>query len=262
MKDRIKEYGIASLKGLIGAVPFAGTFLNEIAFEARSRLKQDRVNQFIIHFQEFMNDKTEDDLELDEIDKEEFSDIFEEILISVSKTSAQHKIEIFKQILLRQLTAKRTENDLAEKYVNITNGLSNTQFEILHQFSKLSDNLLRNRVQILEMEKALLMTREHLQGEIILSRRGYENSVELFEKRIKYINKLLSRKKNAISKTVNPNYHKLYSISHEEFLSEMYSLISKGLMYDLAISSDMIRPNEFFIITKLGRQFIEFVSAE
>lgn len=46
-KLQTKEYGISTLKGMIGAIPFAGTFLNEVAFEARSRIKQERVNRFV-----------------------------------------------------------------------------------------------------------------------------------------------------------------------------------------------------------------------
>lgn len=48
------EYSLAALKGLIGAIPYAGTLLNEILFEARSRVKQERVNLFIIEFSEYL----------------------------------------------------------------------------------------------------------------------------------------------------------------------------------------------------------------
>ncbi|MCC6216131.1 MAG: hypothetical protein IT376_14805 [Polyangiaceae bacterium] len=43
----VKEYGLAVLKGAIGAIPFVGTAINEILFEARGRLKQARVEEFV-----------------------------------------------------------------------------------------------------------------------------------------------------------------------------------------------------------------------
>ena len=76
-----KEYGISTLKGLIGAIPFAGTLLNEVAFEARSRIKQERVNKFIEEFSDYMSSYSPHESYENLIDSEKIGDIFEEIII-------------------------------------------------------------------------------------------------------------------------------------------------------------------------------------
>ncbi|MBU1065525.1 hypothetical protein KKC74_12085, partial [bacterium] len=104
-----KEYGLSTLKGLIGAIPFAGTFLNEVAFEARSRIKQERVNRFIEEFSEYVKSITESEKDLNLLNVENVGDVFEEIIISVSRTSAHHKIDVFKKILFEQLKSSHNE---------------------------------------------------------------------------------------------------------------------------------------------------------
>ncbi|WP_427339603.1 hypothetical protein [Caloranaerobacter sp. DY30410] len=52
-KEIMKESGISILKGLIGAIPVVGTALNEAIFECRSRVKQKRVNNFIIELKKY-----------------------------------------------------------------------------------------------------------------------------------------------------------------------------------------------------------------
>ena len=70
----VKEGGISTLKGLIGAIPFAGTAINEAVFEARSRIKQNRINTFIENFGEYLNQFKEEDLNLEQIKNDDFGD--------------------------------------------------------------------------------------------------------------------------------------------------------------------------------------------
>ncbi len=90
-KNIKKQYAISILKGAIGAVPIAGTFINEVIFEARARLKQERIISFIEKFADYVNSKNSDNINLEDIEKDDFG----EIIISVSRTSADHKIIIF-----------------------------------------------------------------------------------------------------------------------------------------------------------------------
>ena len=93
-KLQTKEYGISTLKGIIGAIPFAGTFLNEVAFEARSRIKQERVNHFIEEFSEYMNEHTNGEDNFDTLNTEQIGDIFEEIgALTFTRSKVEEHIE-------------------------------------------------------------------------------------------------------------------------------------------------------------------------
>ena len=47
-KDKVgDEIANALVKSALGAIPFAGTFLNEAIFDARGRLEQRRINEFV-----------------------------------------------------------------------------------------------------------------------------------------------------------------------------------------------------------------------
>ena len=140
-KKELKEYGISTLKGAIGAIPIAGTFLNEIAFEARSRIKQDRIFLFIEDLSTYLLSFEKGKFNFEDLDTEKIGDIFEEIVISVSKTSANHKREIFKKILTKQLNGKKNGNDEIFRHINITNEISEIQFNILSNFNSFSDKM-------------------------------------------------------------------------------------------------------------------------
>ena len=254
-----KEYLISTFKGLVGVIPFAGTFINEVAFEARSRVKQNRVNNFIQEFSEFMDKETEDSVKLDSVNREEFGDIFEELILSVSKTSAKHKIKIFKGILGKQFKGDLSNVDQILRYVQITNSINSLQFRILIAFNSLSDKVLSYKVQILELERELLDNRQMLQKEREMSKKGYANNVSTFEKRISDTQRAISSKQKALRDNVNPSDPRIYKISREDFLIEIHDLISKGLVFDQTITSDLLKPNESYGLTKLGRDYIKYV---
>jgi len=254
------EYGISTFKGLVGAIPFAGTLLNEYAFEARSRIKQERVNKFVIEFSEFINKNSEEKFELETLNVEQISDVFEEIIISISKTSAEHKKTVFKQILLKQLLSNEIETDETMRFINIINELTKAEFEILSAFHDLSDNVLKYKVQILELEaekKDLETEISDMNGAFI----GNDTKRKRIEERISKIQKLIRKRRTALqSGNVNPNYHTTFNLTREVYIAEIQDLISKGLLFDFALRTKIIDPFVHFGITSLGRSFMNYVS--
>ena len=87
----LKEIGVSAIKVAIGAIPFAGTALNEVIFEGRGRLKQERINNFILMLQDYMENLSESDIDFNYMKSEEFSDIIESVLIRVSNTRSLEK---------------------------------------------------------------------------------------------------------------------------------------------------------------------------
>ncbi|MBW2938107.1 hypothetical protein KXJ69_08310 [Aureisphaera sp. CAU 1614] len=257
-----KEYSISTLKGVIGAIPFAGTLVNELLFDARSRIKQERVNEFIIKFSELIDEHTEEDFSLLNLNNEQLSDILEEIIISVSKTSAEHKKEIFKKILLNQLKSSEVDTDDTLRFVNITNEINNRQFEILKSFHSLSDKVLKYKVQILELKdeaRQLNARLVDLKNEYV----GSKETSEKIEKRLKDIPKLIKRREMALTQNnVNPNTHSTFNISRELYITEMHDLIAKGLLFDFAIRTNLVQPFVHFGITQLGRSYMKYIIDE
>jgi hypothetical protein len=255
-----KEYGISTLKGLIGAIPFAGTFLNEIAFEARSRIKQERVNNFIEQFSEYMNSHTQAPDDYGTLNEERISDVFEEIVISVSKTSAEHKHEVFKKILFNELRASNTDSDEILRFIRITNNLSAMQFKIISTFGLLGDNVLKYRVQILELDEE----RKSLNAEITKSKEKNEtHNIGKLTDRVKKIPGLIARKRNALQRgNVNPNSHKTFGITRSEYIVDIQDLIAQGLIFDFAVRTFLINPYEVFGITRLGRRYLNYISTK
>ena len=258
-KEIIKEFGLSTLKGTIGAVPFAGTFLNEVLFEARSRLKQERINSFVEDFCNYVSINIKEDLQTDNLNPEKVGDILEEILISVSKTSANHKKEIFKKILLNQLTSDEVDFDETLYFINITNELSILQFQILSMFNKISDNLIKYKIHVLELEYELKQL-ESQKSELNKNKKDDSKLLLIILDREKKVNKLLKKKRTALQKgNLNPNFHKTFKVKREIFIVEIQGLIAKGLLFDLAQQTKMIEHNMLFGISKLGRRYMNYI---
>jgi len=120
-------------------------------------------------------------------------------------------------------------------------------------------NSISLKVQILELERELLDNRQMLQKEREMSKKGYANNVPTFEKRIRSTQRAISSKQKALRDNVNPSDPRRYELAREDFLIEIHDLISKGLVFDQAITSDLLKPNENYGLTKLGRDYIKYV---
>ena len=96
LKMQSKEYAVGGLKGAVGLTPF-GTAFNEFFFEAKSRIKQNRYNEFISELEIFMSSVAEKDFddssvliiengssESEELTHEEIDDIIDGIELSKS----------------------------------------------------------------------------------------------------------------------------------------------------------------------------------
>lgn len=255
----LKEYGIATIKGALGAVPFVGTFLNEVTFDARSRVKQYRVNSFIEEFGKYIEDQGVEKISADNLDPEKVGDILEEVIISVTKTSAEHKRNVFKKILLKQFSEKGGEVDETLRFIKITNEITFLQLEILKVFHGLSDNLIRYKLHILKLEEELKEIEINKTNALQKFKRTSKTVQKLLDREIA-IDKLLRRKKNALQKgDKNPNSHKTFGVHRDIYIVEVQDLIAKGLLFDFVVQTDLIDPNVLFGITKLGRRYLQYV---
>ncbi len=222
MKDKIskKEIGISTLKGLIGAIPYAGTALNEVLFEYRSRLKQNRVNKFIEELSKYFESIDENSIDLKNIKSEQFSDLFESILLRVVNNRSETKLHYFKNILINQIKNK-TNINFDETFLDLITRLNEDQINILNTYKKVKLNYIS--------------TNDNLEN----------------------IDVLQGGTKKVISEF---RYHSYYNLEPATYLFYVQDLVSKSLLKDIGIGRFTdVDPYEILEITHFGLEFLDFI---
>jgi len=271
-KEIIIESGISTFKGLIGAVPFAGTALNELLFEARGRLKQNRINDFIKTFSEYLESLNENDLSLDQLNKDEFGDLFENLILKVAKTSSKAKLEAFKNLLVNQLIEPR-KLDFTEIIIDVIGDLVDKQIIILDSYYYHSSIYVEKKKELRKYEKKHYTISEDnvkpSKNFMMAVKKKYKtaNIMENQAKRI-YAEKLrndLSVKINRLNKFLK-EYDKyfswaFYNLDYSEFVYLKHSLVNKGLLIDKGLS-DNFETLELLEITEFGKELIRFINSK
>jgi hypothetical protein len=112
------EYGLGVLKGIIGAVPYIGTALNEILFDVRSRLKQERLNSFFVEVAAEVAQLREGTIAHDFLKSEDFSDLVEDICVRVTRARSASRRKDFRKILLDAFQG-RSQPDLGPLFLDL-----------------------------------------------------------------------------------------------------------------------------------------------
>ena len=207
------------IRTLLGIVPYVGTALNEIVYDRRSRLKQNRINNFIAELAEFTKTVNPHDFDMEFIQSDDFSDIFEAIIKSVSLTNKKEKLEKLKVILTKGLTNK-LKTDYVDTFLELVNSLNVNDIIILKHHRKLEENYPKNKDGLLPRE------------DIDLS------------------------KKPSISDERKPEY---LGFRVEQYKFHLQNLFSKALLYDDGINRFGFNPFEIMEITEFGKDFLKFI---
>ncbi|WP_067051475.1 hypothetical protein [Methanofollis ethanolicus] len=99
----LKECEKSGAKVCLSAIPIVGAALDEIAFEGRGRMYQNRLNKFIELLKEYMSSVREEEIDFTYLKSDEFGDIFEAIIRKVLLTGSEEKINRFKMILVQDM---------------------------------------------------------------------------------------------------------------------------------------------------------------
>jgi len=143
MSNNERELGLAMLKSLFGQVPIIGWGLNEVIFDRRSRVKQDRVNRFSELLSEYMETVSESTIDLEYLKSNEFGDIFESVIHRIMQTDNEFKLKRFRDILIGNLiTPNRSE--FTETFLDLTTRLNESQIQILERYARLEQKVKTN----------------------------------------------------------------------------------------------------------------------
>ncbi|KAB7530772.1 hypothetical protein F8C76_04540 [Flagellimonas olearia] len=110
----------------------AAAFLTETFFGIRSRLKLNRAENFIIEFSKYIKSTTPD-FDIEVVDSEDFGDFFEQVLIKVSQTHSEIKLNGFKKLTANQIL-NPVSYDLAPKYLELISKINENHLILLRHW--------------------------------------------------------------------------------------------------------------------------------
>jgi len=137
-KIQLEQAAISAKNVIFSNIPFFGTILDEVLFEYRSRVKQERLNRFVEELEKYFRLIHSGDIDREHLESEEFGDIFESILRRVVNTASEEKMHRFKKILLNEMTRTYT-SDFKETFLDIVSRINEDQILILNRFREVKD---------------------------------------------------------------------------------------------------------------------------
>ncbi len=235
-----KEVGFSIIKLIASKVP--GLDLGIGFFEYRNAVKQNRINKFIELLQEYLEtsglNKT---IDFDLINEEEFTDLFEAVLVRVSRTRSVEKLDRFKLII-----AKKLVETLPIDYVDT--------------FLDLVSELKEKQIEILQAHYQIYKT---LKGENLLA---FNNSIRIQlnaenEKRTNTEPHNYGILKNRLKEFMKFRTGVTYNITDGEYRFLIQDLAAKSLLVDFGIGGIGTSPYDLMEITEYGKYFLEFIES-
>lgn len=231
-----------------------GAFVSEI-FRISSSFKAKKAEKFIIDFSNYLK-SINPKFDTKTLNSQNYHFFFEDVLVKVSKTKSQKKLDRFRNIALNQII-NPLDFDLAEKYLDLVDKLTDNQIIILFHFFEEEPKLLTANAKISRINKKLYPD-PNSGGSTIKAPIRNESS-----------NKDLSLKlevreaKEMVKNIVTKREHLVSSITIEIFDFFLNELKSLGLIHITKDGSDnrytgtkAFRAHE---LTKLGESFYKFI---
>lgn len=128
------ETVVAAIKGALGFLP-CGTLLNEALFEARSRIKQERVNTFVGELSSAVRVLSEESIKKEFLTSEEFSDLIEDIFHRVTRTRSEQKRGHLRDVLVAAIQG-RHDPDFGPLFLGVLEQVTEPELRVLQGFSK------------------------------------------------------------------------------------------------------------------------------
>ncbi|MBI9056106.1 MAG: hypothetical protein JEY96_19955 [Bacteroidales bacterium] len=259
--DEIEKKQIinSTIKSLIGALPSAGTALNEVIFEYRSQVKQKRINKFIDLLKEYFEEIDETKIDFEHLKSEDFGDIFESILKRVTLNNSDKKLIRLKNVLLSHFNKEFNYVEQTENFLDLIGRISETELLILKyhdgldsSFNEFSGRISRLRSEISKNENLLLKEKELLD-------KGRANYSSKFEKLLVEQNKELYELEDLLNNYQKQRKAEFYNLSDSQYAIMKHSLLSKGLLYDVGQGQFDFKPMKTLGITEYGIEFLNFI---
>ncbi len=258
-----KEIAISAAKSALSSLPWPiiGPVLNEVLFDYRSKVKQNRLNIFTEFLIAFFIDNPEIDPQ--SLKTEEFSDLFESVVRRVLQTKSKEKHARFRNILIRQIRQPYQDIENAETYLDLIGALNETAIWILREHLEFTE-----AYEVIDPIRKVVISRTTSGQEKINKMPG--NTQEEQEKReivkteLKIDQEVVEQYNKQITGLQEFRKAMHYNISESEYLYYKQTLYAKGLLIDKGLGGGMGNnpPFQWMWITEFGRKFIEFLKSE
>ena len=129
-----KHVSIGAIKAVLGTIPLVGSALNEILFDVRSRIQQDRVNSLVQRLSIGVETLGENKIDWEYLASEEFSDVLADILLRTARTRSDAKRERFARIIVGALGGQK-EGAFDHMYRQFVEELSDDDVDVLCRFA-------------------------------------------------------------------------------------------------------------------------------
>ena len=251
-----KEIGNSFLKSIFAAVPYAGQPLNELFFEYRGRIKQNRLNDFTeLIAAHFSNDKVLDFKSLNEV---EFSDLFESVISRVVRTGSEEKHKRFRDILINYIEDITLPIDHAETFLDLVSSLNESAILILKYHDKYDHDF-----EQLDRKDAELKDSIAKENERVKKLKESSKSMSLWAdeptSETPRLTRQLQQVQEQIKKLAVYRQASFYKLTEDDFLYLKQILISKALLSEPGVGSIGHIPYFYMRITLFGKQFIRYI---
>lgn len=258
-KEKAAEAGVSVVRSIFGAVPYAGGALNEIFFDYRSRIKQNRINAFSQLLSDFFMEHTGIDPE--SLKTEEFSDIFESVVRRVVMTKSKEKHARYRDVLIQHIYEPHKSVENAETYLDLISTLNEMAIRILQVHEQFSTDYKRLDVEVMNADAKTRQVNEAI-GKLKVAYPVNEAHIAVLKGEYDAAFALAESIRKEITDRQSFRQASHFGISDSEYLYYKQTLYAKGLLVDKGFgtfggSTPFLR----MWITDFGEQFIRFLTA-
>ncbi|MXN91106.1 hypothetical protein GR160_07670 [Flavobacterium sp. Sd200] len=251
-----KELTNSVAKTLFSVVPYVGGLLNEVIFDYRGRVKQERINNFILLLAEYFGNNPIIDNTV--FTSEDFGDLFESVLKRVALTKSKEKHIRFRDILTNFINYPYPNADDTDIFLDLVNYLNDTAIVILkhHQIFDDEFELKHEQFDLLNQEVI------RIQGGFTSNLHSAHDPNTSQDKTTNDLSDKLLALKNFEEEFKKLNLvksAKFYGISEDAFLYYKQILFAQGLLSDKGIGALNSPPFTNMSITEFGSKFIGFI---
>lgn len=256
-KDQVTEAAISMAKSAFSAIPFAGGALNEIIFDYRSRLKQNRLNSFVELLSAFFT--SHPDIDPEQLTTEEFSDLFESVIRRVVQTRSKEKHLRFRDILARQILYPASEIESAEICLDLISTLDETAILILQEHQVWGSHYMA-----VNPKRQVLLDKLKVDGEQFneLKKDFSANQVQIgkLETRIKKNQAKVEAYNTRLLRLQKFRGADFFGLADAEYLYYKQTLYAKGLLIDKGIGTHGGNKTFHYMwLTEFGERFLDFI---
>jgi hypothetical protein len=266
MKINKSQITKTTLRALTASIPVIGGAALEMVFEHRSRLKSERVFQFLENLKLYFEEVSESKINTEFINSNEFADIFEEIINKVAKTEDERKKERFKQLLIGT-TIPNAKVYQFEIFLELTSKLHENQIILLKKFYQAKPKIQNLEKQISQLQDELKKSKAKEDSLKIKAEEGTIKPSESITKEIEKSRSIEQNKilrENEIKKLMAISREDLFKVSDIDMNIFVDDLLAKRLLLDVSEVQHGEKSNSYerMVISPMGHHYIEFLKGE